>query len=234
MITSCARRSNVQVCGGVRSERPFAREIHQEQAVAVVGERIEVVGELVMIQPRSAVQQDQRRPVGRAALDDPERAVVDPDEAAVLAHAPARPTRRARSRGSRRRAPCSGRFTEISSGVSVSAIRAIWRPPQSTHRMPGMSSISDPDERLRLRVVAHTNTSLSTARSRSLQRRRADRVQRGDQPDVLGQQRLRLNSAAEPCQGRSTCQARRRRRSRAGSCSRARRSPGRSASLIAR
>ena len=59
--------------------------------MAVVGERIEVVGELVVIEPRSAVQQDQRASVGRTALDDPEGAVVDPDEAAVLAHAPGAP-----------------------------------------------------------------------------------------------------------------------------------------------
>ena len=81
--------------GGLRSSlRPL---VDQQQPNTVVADLIEVVGELVMVEPRPAVQDDQRDAVSRPSLDHPQRAIVDPDRGARAAHPRAiRPRRPAR------------------------------------------------------------------------------------------------------------------------------------------
>ncbi len=60
--------------------------VHEHHAHAALGQRIEVVAELVMVEPRPAVQDQQRHAVVGPPLDDPERGVVDLDEPARVGH----------------------------------------------------------------------------------------------------------------------------------------------------
>ena len=56
--------------------------------------RVEIVGELVVIEPRPPVQHEQRQPVVGTSLDDPQRGVVDGHEPARAGHVPGTPTSR--------------------------------------------------------------------------------------------------------------------------------------------
>ncbi len=56
--------------------------IDQHQPDPSFDQWIEVVGELVMVQPRPAVQHQQREPVLRPSFHDPQGRVVDRDEPA--------------------------------------------------------------------------------------------------------------------------------------------------------
>ncbi len=74
------------VFGG--SLRPAARTlIDEHEPDAALGQGVEVVAELVMVETRTAVQHEQRQAVVGSALDEPERRVVDRDEPSV-AHSP--------------------------------------------------------------------------------------------------------------------------------------------------
>ena len=76
--------------------------------------------------------------------------------------------------------------------MSGSATRAISRRPQSTQRMPGMPSISEPTRCLRLGVVRtqeHVAVDLVVEGLQGLGR---DRVEAGDDPGPVAEDRLRL------------------------------------------
>ena len=68
-----------------RPLRPAVRSLIDQQQPELVGQRIQVVGELVMVQPRPAVEHDHG--IAGSPFDDEQARVVDADELAVGAHA---------------------------------------------------------------------------------------------------------------------------------------------------
>ena len=164
-------------------------EVDEQQPVAALGQRIEVIGELVMVEAGPAVQHDHR--VALAAVDHPQRGVVDADQTALIGHGgephPSRPTMR-----NPESLILYRRFTLISSGVSVSVMRAIDSAPQSIHRRSGMSLDQSTDHRLRFVVVAaHQHVGIQGMLEVG-ERVRGDRVERRDHPRAFAQQRSGL------------------------------------------
>ena len=76
--------------------------------------------------------------------------------------------------------------------MSGSATRAISRRPTSTHRMPGIPSISAADAGLRLRVVGAQEDVAVDLAVEGLEALGRDRVEAGDDPRAVAEDRLGL------------------------------------------
>ena len=208
MITSCAWRSSVQVEGCDGPERPCSRWSIRRSRIPRSVKRIEVVAELVMVEPGTAVEHDHRHAVGRTALDDPEIGVVDADEPAFTRHAGGRSPRLA-ARDPERRV--------------VDAVAPVDRDQQRRERLrdPRHLQPSDVDPAHAgdlLDQPAHGRFRLGRRRPSRARRSRPVGPARATPPrPPCGTRRpagypfgssVFTNSAAEPCHGRIAWEAR--------------------------